>query len=364
MAIIKKYKLGDIGTFKGGISTLNKERYGQGVKFLNYMDIFRNFYIDDNINLKKYNAKESEIEKYNCLWGDAFFTASSETPDEIAFSTLYLSSSPAIFNGFSKRFRFDHNILLPKYASYLFRSNSFRHEVQKYATGYTRFNISQQDLQKVIIQIPDLNTQQSIIDIIEPIEKIISILEKIISKINKKEILIQNFNSDSTNNKIKNIITKYSNGYAYKKTDIIDAGKYKIFKIRNILDKQQFELTNLEKNNLAQPGDVITGLSGTIGSADIITDNNWVNNQRTLLLRTDYSLQVKSAIEYYKNILLTNATGAAQKNITHNDIMDLNIYIDKYEKHMKNYNLSYVNKLKIINKLKILKNYLINFLIK
>jgi hypothetical protein len=36
------YKLGDIGNFKGGISNLKKERYGIGINFINYMDIFNN----------------------------------------------------------------------------------------------------------------------------------------------------------------------------------------------------------------------------------------------------------------------------------------------------------------------------------
>ncbi|WHQ37497.1 hypothetical protein [Spiroplasma sp. SV19] len=115
MAIIK---LKELGEFKGGISSLDKSKYNQGINFVNYMDIFKNFFIDDDTKLSLYNASEKEKYNYNLKYGDAIFTASSETPEEIAMSTIYLSNKMAIFNGFSKRYRFNHKILLPKYAGY------------------------------------------------------------------------------------------------------------------------------------------------------------------------------------------------------------------------------------------------------
>ncbi len=166
------YKLGDIGEFKGGISNLQKNRYDKGINFINYMDILNNFSIDKNVVLRKYDATNKDIFKYGVKYGDIFFTASSETINEIAFSSVYLSNKNAIFNGFSKRFRFKHSILNPKYAGYFFRSSTFRNIVKKHATGYTRYNISQNSLNKIKINIPNLKAQKEIIKIIEPYENL------------------------------------------------------------------------------------------------------------------------------------------------------------------------------------------------
>jgi type I restriction enzyme S subunit len=111
-------------------------------------------------------------------------------------SSIYLSKEKAIFNGFSKRYRFNKSILKPEYASYLFRGKIFREKVKKYATGYTRYNVSQKNLEKIKINIPTLKIQKQIIDIIEPHENLFLKYYKCV-RINK----IQN-----TKNDIKNLI--------------------------------------------------------------------------------------------------------------------------------------------------------------
>ncbi|MDZ7293782.1 restriction endonuclease subunit S, partial [Mycoplasmopsis pulmonis] len=148
------YKLGEIGKFRGGFSSLNKENYDSGADFINYMDVFKNYYLNDKNELRLYNATNKEIEKFGVSYGDAIFTASSETKDEIAFSTIYLSNKVNIVNGFCKIYKYDKNLLMPKYAAYLFRSKEFRKQAIKFTTGYTRFNISIASLNKIEINIP------------------------------------------------------------------------------------------------------------------------------------------------------------------------------------------------------------------
>lgn len=167
------YRLSELGEFKGGISNLNKQKYGKGVLFINYKDVFDNWFISKNINLQFYDATIKDKQKYNLKYGDVLFTASSEIMSEICISSVFLIKKEAIFNGFCKRYRYNQEILLPKYACYLFRSNSFRKEVVKICTGYTRYNISQKYLEKVKIWVPTCIEQKRIIDIIEPLEKLL-----------------------------------------------------------------------------------------------------------------------------------------------------------------------------------------------
>ena len=191
-----KYKLRDIGKFKGGISTLDKNNYDSGINFINYMDIHKNFVINDDIKLRLYNASEKHIKSYIVSYGDLLLTASSETKEEIAFSSVYLSNKQAIFNGFSKIYKYDQKILLPIYAAFYFRSEFFRKEVIKLATGYTRFNLSIKDAENIEISINNFEFQKKFSKIVEPLlnlstkaNKIEKILNDSLLKITKKLIV-------------------------------------------------------------------------------------------------------------------------------------------------------------------------------
>jgi len=105
------------------------------------------------------------------------------------------------FNGFCKRFRLnDFNTLLPEYARYLFRNISFRREVYQLATGDIRFNISQESLAYIEIEIPDVDTQKQLAEIlitlddkIERLQQMNQTLENIAQAIFKEWFVDFNF---------------------------------------------------------------------------------------------------------------------------------------------------------------------------
>ena len=184
-------------------------------------------------------------------------------------------------------------------------------------------------------------------------------MKKIILIIENYSKNIQIINNEKI--KVNKIIYDYSNGFAYKKEHIDDYGKYKIFTIKNIQNKDKFNKSNHFKNNKLNIGALITGLSGTIGSVDIIDEKNWVGNQRTLQLKTKYFLEIKSTIEINKIKLLKKAKGAAQKNISHSDILNLKVFIKKFNQEISNF---YLTIKKNIQKIKKIKFLMINLLIK
>lgn len=163
----KKYKLGDLGFFFGGVTTIGKEDYGHGTPFLPYKNVYKNSKVNVN-ELELMNIRPQDIERRSAKYGDIFFTASSETPDEVAMSSVLLDDVENLtYNGFCKRYRLnDFNTLLPKYARYLFRDINFRREVYQVATGDIRFNISQESLAKIEIEIPDVATQAQLAEIL------------------------------------------------------------------------------------------------------------------------------------------------------------------------------------------------------
>lgn len=171
MSELKKYKLGDLGFFFGGVTSIKKEDYGHGTPFLPYKNVYKNSKVNVN-ELELMNVRPLDLERRNAVYGDIFFTASSETPDEVAMSSVLLDEVENLtFNGFCKRFRLnDFNTLLPEYARYLFRDISFRREVYQLATGDIRFNISQESLANIEIEIPDLPTQKEIASILSSLD--------------------------------------------------------------------------------------------------------------------------------------------------------------------------------------------------
>jgi type I restriction enzyme S subunit len=171
MSELKKYKLGDLGFFFGGVTSIKKEDYGHGTPFLPYKNVYKNSKVNVN-ELELMNVRSLDLERRNAVYGDIFFTASSETPDEVAMSSVLLDEVENLtFNGFCKRFRLnDFNTLLPEYARYLFRDISFRREVYQLATGDIRFNISQESLANIEIEIPDTATQKEIAQILSSLD--------------------------------------------------------------------------------------------------------------------------------------------------------------------------------------------------
>lgn len=171
MSEIKKYKLGDLGFFFGGVTSIKPEDYGFGTPFLPYKNVYKNSKVNVN-ELELMNVRPQDVERRSAIYGDIFFTASSETPDEVAMSSVLLDNVENLtFNGFCKRFRLNNfNTLLPEYARYLFRDVSFRREVYQLATGDIRFNISQESLANIEIEIPDIQTQKEIAQILTTLD--------------------------------------------------------------------------------------------------------------------------------------------------------------------------------------------------
>jgi type I restriction enzyme S subunit len=171
MSELKKYKLGDFGFFFGGVTSIKPEDYGFGTPFLPYKNVYKNSKVNVN-ELELMNVRPQDVERRSAIYGDIFFTASSETPNEVAMSSVLLDDVENLtFNGFCKRFRLnDFNTLLPEYARYLFRDISFRREVYQLATGDIRFNISQESLANIEIEIPDIETQKEIAQILTALD--------------------------------------------------------------------------------------------------------------------------------------------------------------------------------------------------
>lgn len=149
----------DLGKTFTGLSGKTAEDFGHGnAYFLPYLNIFNNPIADTNF-LERTEVDNSQ----NCIKkGDIFFTTSSETPEEVGMSSIWLGNGDNIYlNSFCFGFRptskFDDY-----YMAYFLRSDSFRNSMKVLAQGISRYNISKNKVMDINIPLPSLDEQSKI----------------------------------------------------------------------------------------------------------------------------------------------------------------------------------------------------------
>lgn len=145
-----------------GLSGKNKDNFGFGQKYIPYLNVFNNTIIKNEV-FDLVEIKENENQS-KVIYGDLVFTTSSETPEEVGMSSVFLSYDYEPFlNSFCFGYRLnDFKKLDPLYLSILFRSDLGRRIIYKLAQGATRYNISKSGLLKTKLPIPPLPEQQRI----------------------------------------------------------------------------------------------------------------------------------------------------------------------------------------------------------
>ena len=167
----EEFKLGELGQTYNGLTGKNKDDFGTGYPFVTYKQIFDNSIIDSS-RFEYVSIKNGENQN-KVLYGDVFFTTSSETPNEVGFSSVLLDNNDNLYlNSFCFGYRIkSFEVLSPLFASFLFRNRIFRTEVEKLAQGSTRYNMSKTELMKLTVSIPCFEEQTKIANFLSAIDK-------------------------------------------------------------------------------------------------------------------------------------------------------------------------------------------------
>ena len=152
-------KLGDIGTTFTGLSGKSKEDFGHGnAKFVTYMNVFSNPIASiEQCEKIEIDSKQSQVK-----YGDVFFTTSSETPQEVGMSSIWLGNQQNIYlNSFC--FGYRPTIELDcYYLGFMLRSSSVRGNLILLAQGISRYNISKTKAMDIAIPVPNKDEQSKI----------------------------------------------------------------------------------------------------------------------------------------------------------------------------------------------------------
>lgn len=342
-------KLGDFMIFKNGLNA-EKGSYGSGIKFVNTMDIFNNTYLYEKNVIGSVNVNERKRNENSVIYGDVLFNRTSEIPEEIACSSVYLDTSKITFGGFIIRGRPKSNILSPKFSVYCFKSGYFRKEAIRMCQGAIRSNIGQEDLSKIFLLLPPLIEQEKIAGILgtwdEAIEKLSSLIEQ---KKNLKKGLMQRLLTGKTRlsgftqpwKEVKlGEIADFISGYSFDSEDFKEEGiaLIRISNIENdqiIIDNNTVFLDNsfIEKyqNYCLKPQDLLVAMSGATTGKMGVNKFNFplLLNQRVGIIRAKNNNQcfINQYLIRFNNKILRMSYGGAQPNISSYDIKKIKLYI-------------------------------------
>ena len=164
-------KLGEVGYTYTGLSGKDKNDFGHGdAEYITYLNVFSNPIIKQEMNL----PIEIDNKQHSVQYGDVFFTTSSETPDEVGMSSVWLENKDNVYlNSFCFGYRlteeFDY-----RYLSYYFRSDSFRKRMVVLAQGISRYNISKIKAMELPIQYPTIPEQRKIASCLSAMDETIN----------------------------------------------------------------------------------------------------------------------------------------------------------------------------------------------
>ena len=173
-------KLGDLGKTFTGLSGKTKNDFGHGdAEFVTYMNVFSNPISNtDQTENVEIDDRQNEVE-----YGDIFFTTSSETPEEVGMSSVWLGNKPNVYlNSFCFGYRPTEK-LDPYYMAYMLRSPEVRKKFLFLAQGISRYNISKTKVMDLFVPIPKIEEQMVIGKFLNNLDNLVNLHQRKLEKL-------------------------------------------------------------------------------------------------------------------------------------------------------------------------------------
>ena len=330
-------ELDELLSFKNGINA-SKEQYGKGLKFINVLDIINNQFITHSNIIGLVDVSDDVFEKNKVEYGDILFQRSSETREEVGQSNVYLDKEKnSTFGGFVIRGKKsgDYN---PVFMNFLLKNRSVRKEITTRSGGSTRYNVGQEILKRVPINIPFEPEQAQIGNIFQKLDSLInqhqqkhdklsnikkSMLEKMFPKQGETtpEIRFKGFSGDWEVRSLSEEAV-VSTGFPFDSSDFFDSGNLLVItngniqnssaavngKVGNRIAIEKVDLLNQYALNI---GDILVTMDGSVGRTAKVIEPNQILAQRV------GRLVAKNNTEFLYQSLNTGAFLDSMTTISH-----------------------------------------------
>ncbi|WP_411353332.1 restriction endonuclease subunit S [Enterococcus faecalis] len=158
-----------------GLTGKTKEDFGHGdATFVTYINVFSNPITD----LKMTESVEIDAKQNQVEYGDIFFTTSSETPEEVGMSSVWLGNEANVYlNSFCFGYR-PVTELAPYYMAFMLRSPNVRKKFIFLAQGISRYNISKNRVMDIEIPVPNIDEQCKVGQFFKDIDDLITLHQR------------------------------------------------------------------------------------------------------------------------------------------------------------------------------------------
>jgi type I restriction enzyme, S subunit len=185
-------ELEKLGNFTNGVAKPGSD-FGTGSPFINLQDVFGRMIID-TLPEGRVRVSDKELVSQGVIKNDILFVRSSVKKEGVGLTVLIdtdWDGVGVVFAGFLIRFRLSSNLVLPKYANYLFHEVNFRRLLLSRCTESLNTNINQQQLKRLPCILPPKSIQNDVSEKLDQIIETIKVLQEHIEKTAnvKKEIL-------------------------------------------------------------------------------------------------------------------------------------------------------------------------------
>ena len=134
------------------------------VRLCNYVDVYKNEYINEQMNFMQATATDEEIERFRLEKDDVLITKDSETWDDIGVPALVTKPATDLISGYHLallRPRTDE--LVGGYLLRALQSKGLAYQFYIEAKGVTRFGLSHAGIKSVWLSLPPLAEQTAIV---------------------------------------------------------------------------------------------------------------------------------------------------------------------------------------------------------
>ena len=342
-------RLGECGTTYGGLSGKTKEDFGHGeARFVPYTNIFENPIADTG----RLESIEIDPKQNQVRFGDAFFTVSSETPEDVGMSSVWLSDQPNVYlNSFCFGYRQDGSFD-SDYLAYMLRSQGVRYDIVLLAQGISRFNISKNKVMELDVPFPEKGEQELIGTFFRKLDSLIALHQRKLDHVKelKKGLLQKMFPKEGANvpelrfpgftdpweqRRLGEIGSVAMCKRVYK-DQTTEAGDVPFFKIGTFGGEPDAFISNelfekyRELYSFPKIGDILISAAGTIGRTIVYQgERAYYQDSNIVWLNHDERLDNSFFLQYLNNQTWSSLEGSTLKRLYNKDILDANIALPK-----------------------------------
>ena len=168
----------------------------QPVRLCNYVDVYKNNYVHEQMDFMLATATAEEIERYRLKKDDVLITKDSESWDDIAVSALVTEAASDLISGYHLALlRPRPNEIMGGYLLHALQSKSLAYQFHIEAKGVTRYGLSHNGIKSVWVPLPPIDEQ---IAIVEYLEKATADINAAISRAHREIELLKEYRARLT----------------------------------------------------------------------------------------------------------------------------------------------------------------------